>query len=80
MNGSNRTSRIESKFFQLMARNHLRNIKNVGFHKGRNLAPFFFYTPLFNDLPNSLKLSKPLMFADDTNLACTGQNPSEIEI
>ena len=34
----------------------------------------------FNDLPDSLKLSKPLMFADDTNLTCTGQNPSEIEL
>ena len=33
-----------------------------------------------NDLPNSLKMSKPSMFADDTNLTCTGQNPSEIEI
>ena len=28
---------------------------------------------------NSLKTSKPSMFADDTNLTCIGQNSNEIE-
>ena len=37
------------------------------------------FSSLYNDLPNSLKMSKPSMFADDTNLTCVGQSSSEIE-
>ena len=44
-----------------------------GLPQGSKFGPVFFYTPLFNDLPNSLKFSKPLKFSDDTNLTCTGK-------
>ena len=46
---------------------------------GSNLGPILFLLYI-NDLPNSLKTSKPSMFADDTNLTCIGQNSNEIEI
>jgi hypothetical protein len=34
---------------------------------------------IYKYLPNSLKSSKPTLFAGDTNLTCEGQNSSEIE-
>jgi hypothetical protein len=43
------------------------------------LVSLSFYYIYINDLPNSLKTSKPTLFADDTNLTCEGQNSCEIE-
>ena len=44
----------------------------------KNLGPILFLLCI-NDLPNSLEMSKPSTFADDTNLTCVGQSSSEIE-
>ena len=41
-----------------------------------------FWVPLLflNDLPSVPKLFLPILFADDTNLFCTGKNLSDIVI
>ena len=54
-----------------------KNIK-CGVPQGSKLGLIIFLLYI-NDLPNSLKTSKPTLFADDTNLTCEGQNSSEIE-
>ncbi|CAB4038842.1 Hypothetical predicted protein [Paramuricea clavata] len=77
LNGLNRTSRTEGRFVQSMVRNRLQMILNVGSTGIESWShPLLLY---INDLPNSLKMSKPSMFADDTNLTCVGQTSSEIE-
>ncbi len=38
--------RTESRFVQLMVRNRLQMILNVGFHRDRILVPFFFFSIL----------------------------------
>jgi hypothetical protein len=37
------------------------------------------FTIYINDLPNSLKITEPAMFADDTSLTPTGESSFEIE-
>ena len=46
--------------------------------QGSNLYPIIFLLYI-NDLPNSLEMPKPAMFADDKNITCVGQNSSKIE-
>ena len=43
-----------------------------GVTQGSILGPLFFVTYI-NDLPSVSKLFKPILFADDTNLFCTGK-------
>ena len=56
----------------------VRQIK-CGVPQGSNLGPILFLLYI-NDLPNCLETTKANLFADDTNLACEGFSPYEIEI
>ena len=51
---------------------------NCGVPQGSNLGPLLFLLYI-NDLPNCLETTKANLFADDTNLLCSGYTSNEIE-
>ena len=49
------------------------------FHKGLIWGHYYFLYTYINDLPNCLEHTQASMFADDTNLTCSGVSTAEIE-
>jgi hypothetical protein len=48
-------------------------------HKVQYLGPRFFFLLYINDLPYIInKLSKPILYADDTSILCFNSNPTEL--
>ena len=51
-----------------------------GVPQGSILGPLFFFILYINDLPQCLsKLTKPRLFADDTNLTAAGESINDVE-
>jgi hypothetical protein len=65
-------SRIGCCLAALGSNNSLSTFRNItcGIPPGFNLGPLLF-TISINDLPNSLEITEPAMFADDTSLTAT---------